>query len=119
MDVVSFLILIVTSLGFTAWLIQKKDWYAMFAAATYSFFIVGIIMLNVDPTLTIPMSTVACTYTDNSTTWNPTCTPIAHTVTYELNPTVILIVNVLVGVGILFVLAIGYERFINRTVSKN
>lgn len=118
MELVSFLILLVTSLGMTAWLSSRKSWYAIFATATYSFFIVGVIMLNVDPTLEIPMSTVGCTYTEQNNTWIPSCTAVEHTVTYDIDPTVMVITNVLVGVGIMFVLAIGYDHFINRTVKS-
>ena len=114
MEVVSFLFLVIVSLGLTFWLLSKKDWFAIFGTATYSFLIVGIIMLNVDPTLSIPMSTVACTYLEVNNTWSPTCSAVPHIVTYTLDPTVMVIVNVLVGVGIMFILAIGYKEFVNR-----
>ena len=113
MELVSFILLVVVSMGFTIWLGNKKDWHAIFATASYSFFIVGIIMLNADPMLSIPMSTIACTYVEGNSTWNANCDAYDHTVTYTLDPTVLTIVNILVFIGVLFVMLIGYERFRN------
>ena len=107
---VSFLLMTIVTMGVTFWLGIKKDWHAIFAIAPYSLFIVGIIMLNTDPTFDVPMNTLDCTYVEGNGTWNAVCADYDHTVTYDIDVTVLQIVNVLVFVCAFFILLIGYER---------
>lgn len=112
MQLVSFLLLIIITMGFTIWLGRKKDWHAIFATASYAFFIVGILMLNADPSFVIPITALNCTYIEGNGTWNASCDPYDFTVTYSIDPSVMMIVNFLTFTGAFFILLIGYERLV-------
>ena len=106
MQLVSFLILILITIGVTIWLGTKKDWHAILAVVPFAFFILGVLMLNTDPTIEIPLSSVS--YVEGNGTWNAQV--FNHTVVYDLDVTVLAIVNILTFcVGALIVL-VGYER---------
>ena len=112
MQLVSFLLLTIITMGTTFWLGRKTDWHAIFAIAPYVLFIVGIIWLNSDPFFEIPMNTLDCTYIEGNGTWNAICDDYTHTVTYEIDTTVLQIVNVLVFITACFIILMGYERLV-------
>jgi len=99
-------------MGTTFWLGTKKDWHAIFALAPYTLFLVGVLWLNTDPTLEIPMNTLDCTYVEGNGTWNAICNDYTHSVTYTIDVTVLQIIDILVFITALFILLIGYERLV-------
>lgn len=108
MQLVSFLFLVVVTIGVTIWLGRKKDWHAIFAIAPYSLFIIGIVMLNIDPFFDVPMSTIG--YVEANGTWN--AVEVDHTVTYAVDTTMLTIINIIVFMCAFFILFLGYEKLI-------